>query len=226
MVTPAGRSSGSHALRSTGPLSFVLCLAMLAATGCQRFPEGPSDPSPSISTAQAPLQQPLSDAKAFQVERSNISFTVTPRFRYSVQAVVLHRESYYAGWQAELAPCDLALGWGELIARDLHHRVRWSQGGRWYHWRTGSDFPENNSFVAKHSANTHIVPANDLVAAAVCALDADDDVALDGMLVDLRGQRGTEQYVWKSSTSRDDRADGSCEVMWVTRVRARGRIFE
>ena len=204
------------------------CLSpfLLLLVACTRFPEGVADPSPAITTTLAPVQRPLVHPEPIHLDRENISFTVTPRFSYSVQAVVLHRESYYLGWQAKLAPCDLALGWGDLIERDLHHQVRWSQGGRWYQWRIGADFPENNSFVAKFSANTHILPANERIASAVCALDADDEVALDGMLVDLRGQRGSEQYWWKTSTTRADRAGGSCEVMWVTRVRARGQVFE
>lgn len=156
----------------------------------------------------------------FELSRAGIAWTLTPRARYSIQAEVLGVERYRLGWAGQLVPCDLALGWGELISRRLHHEIDWSQGGRWYRWTHAGDFPESDAFVAHHSANTHVIPASDELAAVLCALKVGAVVQLDGLLVDLAGGSGADQYRWKTSTSRTDRADGSCELMWVTTVRS------
>ena len=41
-------------------------------------------------------------------------FLITPRAGFSIRARVLSRENYYLGEEADLAPVDLALGWGVM----------------------------------------------------------------------------------------------------------------
>ena len=69
--------------------------------------------------------------------------------------------------------------------------------------------------VMNHSANTHILPANNDIARQVKNVRRDDMVRLQGYLVQVTKADG---FLWRSSLTRGDTGDGSCEVLWVTGV--------
>lgn len=149
-----------------------------------------------------------------------------PLRRYAVRGVVVGVKRYSVGWQASLAPCDVALVWGPLAEGKLYRQLDWSQGGRWYFWRYPAGFGHDNSFISRHSSNTHVIPRNAAVERAACGLDEGDIAELSGLLVRADGVKGGSTSWWESSTTRDDTGDGSCEVLYVTRVRAHRMVWE
>ena len=117
--------------------------------------------------------------------------------------------------------------WGPLVSPPYEDQIKWSQSGRWYHWRYEACPGLNNDLIRKHSSNTHICPATKNVRNAVLSLKRDDLAELSGYLVDLSGVKGRgKTFTWNTSRNRSDRGDGSCEVMYVTQVIARGEIYE
>jgi hypothetical protein len=69
--------------------------------------------------------------------------------------------------------------------------------------------------VTSHSANTHLIPANDAVRAALKRLRSGEVVHLSGELVD--GKRSDGAWI-KTSLTRVDSGPGSCEVLLVKEV--------
>ena len=49
---------------------------------------------------------------------------------------------------------------------------------------------------------------------------------LTGFLVAVHGAKGGQSWDWNSSLSREDRGDGSCEIMYLTRLKTEGRVYE
>jgi hypothetical protein len=72
--------------------------------------------------------------------------------------------------------------------------------------------------IIEHSANTHVVPADTLVAAELKRLRVGQVVHLSGYLVS--GVRDDGAYI-NTSLTRSDSGPGSCEVMLVEEVEAR-----
>ncbi|HTQ30490.1 MAG TPA: hypothetical protein VMI53_04715, partial [Opitutaceae bacterium] len=72
--------------------------------------------------------------------------------------------------------------------------------------------------IVRHSANTHCLPADDLVRDQLLAVRYHDLVTLEGYLVEVSRPDG---YHWRSSLTRDDTGAGACEVMWITQVSRR-----
>ncbi len=66
-----------------------------------------------------------------------------------------------------------------------------------------------------HSGNMHMIPANPGVKADLDDVGEGDLVRFSGYLVDASGPNG---FTWKTSLSRDDTGDGSCELFYVERV--------
>ena len=98
-------------------------------------------------------------------------YIIEPVASYEVRARVLSIERYRMGREADLSPLDFALGWGPMSDAAVIERLSISQSGRWYHYRWEGSPPMDPALMAKISANTHLVPADDLVkeAPARCA---------------------------------------------------------
>lgn len=160
------------------------------------------------SEREAPAQRSYSGRTAFEVN----GHEVRPLAEFAVTARVLSVERYHSDRAAQLSPVDLALGWGSMSRKSVAERISVSQGGRWYHWRYSGEPPIPRREIEQSSANMHIVPANKEVARIVADAGAGSVVRLRGYLIEARGKDG---WTWRSSLSRDDTGDGSCEVLFV-----------
>ncbi|MGH7455022.1 MAG: hypothetical protein ACRENG_26945 [bacterium] len=90
-------------------------------------------------------------------------------------------------------------------------RLKISQSGRRYFW-WGRPLPLPAETIYAHSANMHILPANEEVENLLDQINSGDIVTLRGYLVAIRAG---DDWNWRSSMSRTDRGDGACEVVWV-----------
>lgn len=138
--------------------------------------------------------------------------SLSPLAGFSVEARVLGREDYRIGREATFSPTDLALGWGRMADEAVLAQLDISQGGRWYRYRWRDQPPIPADEIIRSSANMHIVPANDAVAAALGRVEAGQRLRIDGWLVRIDADDG--RWHWRSSLSRDDSGDGACELVY------------
>lgn len=139
-------------------------------------------------------------------------YTVSPLAEFSVEARVLGREDYWLDAGASLSPTDLALGWSGMSDPANYRRLDISQSGRWYHYRWGAEGPPLPlGEIIRSSANMHLIPANESVALALSRVQPDQVVRIQGWLVEARRQ----DFVWRSSTTREDSGAGACELIYV-----------
>lgn len=66
--------------------------------------------APGVVVSAAPVQEDISGASPFAYK----DYTVTPLARFALEARVLAKEAYRLDREANLAPVDLALGWGRM----------------------------------------------------------------------------------------------------------------
>jgi hypothetical protein len=199
-------------------------LLFMGVAGCG--PRPTSEDAGPIDVSQPPEQTAIEGADPIRLEAGGYEFVITPLARYVLRGVVVSRESYHTGWNANLSPCDVAIVWGELAADDAWHRLDWSQSGRWYYWRWHGQQPFTNGEVVRKSSNTHIVPTSSDLGSAARALAPGDIAELAGELVRIDGRRGQESVWWKSSLSRTDTGEGSCELLYLRRLRVNGKVYE
>ena len=186
-----------------------LFFVVLAVAGWLYFHE-PTAAWRGMPAAKEPIQVAADLPPPFL----HAGYTLTPRARYTVTAVVLSRERYRNDREADLAPLDLALGWGPMSIASVINDLKISQSGRWYEYSYPGEPPLDPGQIATHSANTHCLPADD-VRSELLAVKRHELVTLEGYLVEVAGDGG---YHWKSSLSREDTGAHACEVLWVTRV--------
>lgn len=163
-----------------------------------------------------PLQSDV-DNRIQAMTRGDAS--LVPLAGFSLHARVLSRENYRVGNEAEFSPVDLALGWGPMAKPGMAEKLNVSQSGRWYRYSWGSEGPPLAlEEIIRHSANMHMVPANDEVATSLARVHSNDVVELDGWLIRIEKKDG---WRWQSSLSRSDSGNGACELVYVCSIQVK-----
>ncbi len=143
-------------------------------------------------------------------------YTVRPLARYQIKARVLSKKRYYMDPTSDIAPYDLALGWGELSDSAVLKHVSIGQGGRWYDYTYDAACPVPRSAITRQTANVHCLPADSLARSQIKDLRVNSFVELEGYLVEV--QKAGQSSWWRSSLVRNDEGAGACEVFWITNV--------
>jgi len=186
--------------------------AVASATGNVRADTSACPLPPLVARGAAPLQSEVpSSMPSLPIEGA----TLQPLAGFSVEARVLGREDYRMGREADFSPTDLALGWGRMTEDAVLAQLDISQSGRWYRYRWKADPPIPVDEIVRSSANMHMIPADDAVAAALRDVRARDRVRIDGWPVQVTTPDG---WRWRSSLTREDSGGGACEVVYVCSV--------
>ena len=187
------------------PAHRLAALAVLAAVlaGCQ----GAVRPAPGILAPDAPVQTAPGDVPLLRKD----DYVVQPMARFAVEARVLSAKRYRRGREADLAPVDLALGWGPMSDQAVLDQLDISQARRFYFWEARR-LPIPKRDISRHSANMHLIPATETVREALLKVRPGELVRFSGYLVHVRASDG---WRWRSSLTRDDVGGGACELVWV-----------
>lgn len=205
------------------PRCCILALCIVLVFSCGPSPSG-RDGSP-IDVLQPPAVE-KQKPEIVRLSRDGYDITITRKAGYTVRGIVVGRENYHSGWNSLISPADVALCWGKIAENGTYRRLKWSQGNRWYFWRAGEDFGYSNDFIAGHSSNNHLIPATPNLEKAVKGLKEGDAVELAGHLVDVAATKQTRNYGWNSSMTTEDRGDGACEIIYLTRLKVHGKIYQ
>ncbi len=176
----------------------------------------------AVSGIDDPIQTDTAGETLMEIDDYHI--TISYQYNYDIEALVVHTQDYWGfNLDDKLARKDLALAWGAVAEYNEWVDFHWGQGGRWYSFKPDSyseiEAVGGMAGISQHSANTHVIPANDGIAWKVQCIRRGDHIRLKGYLVNVDAYKsdGT-RYYWHSSTTRTDTGDGSCEVMYVTDV--------
>ncbi len=192
---------------SRDTLKLVLALAVIAFGVGSMLSNRPVARPPGVLAPDDPLQRELADVAPLQYQE----YELTPRALFDLEARVLSAEQYRWDGGADLAPVDLALGWGPMSDSALLARFKVTQGARFY-----TLYPQDEAvdltLALRHSANMHLIPANEAVRRTLESARAGQVVSLRGQLVDAARSDG---YKWRTSLTRDDTGAGACELVYV-----------
>jgi hypothetical protein len=173
------------------------------------------DPPDGVLAPDDPIQDDIPMGGLANDETHFAGWTLRTRAHYHITARILGVERYHIDALARLAPEDLALGWGPMSDNETLRTFDISQSNRFFYWRPKGAMTLPRETVIAHSANTHVIPADSLVARRLSHLRRGEVVTLTGDLVD--GVRGDGASI-RTSLVRTDTGPGACEVMLVREV--------
>ena len=190
----------------TGRL-FILSVIALAYLVIRDWDSGPIEHPPGILVAERPVQVDL------QPSTSTLDdYLITRKASFEIRARVLSKEPYHLGRTADLAPIDLALGWGVMSDTAVLSQIDISQSSRWYRTKYDLPPPISEQQIIFNSSNMHMIPARKDIERSLKKLREGDIVLIRGFLVDVDHDSG---WYWRSSMSRMDTGNGACELVYV-----------
>jgi len=183
-----------------GTVALLALWQLVASRAVHRDPGEIAAADPLQSALDAPLTMTHGD------------FQVIGQARFNAEVRVLARERYRLGPLADVSPLDIAVGWGPMSDSAVLEQLDIWQSGRFYFWHYDDAPPVDRRIIESHSANWHLVPANDVVWRKLNRLRVGDLVTLEGMLVNLDNP---EVGTMTTSLRRDDSGAGACEIIYV-----------
>jgi hypothetical protein len=163
-----------------------------------------------VGVAEEPLQNAVGSIPEFQKG----AYRIKALAEYDITGRVLGVEHYHLDREADLAPVDLAVGWGAMSDPEVLSKISFSQSSRFYYWHV-DEFPIPRELIESHSANMHMIPSNENIADRLAAIRPGEIVKIHGYLVEATAEDG---WRWRSSLSRSDTGAGACELVWVESV--------
>jgi len=169
---------------------------------------------------QDPVQTKDGVPEPFEVTRKDVTYTVTPLFRYELWGMIVsyHDSASFIDlshklWNDYINVKDVCVIWGKNVETGVYKRMTFHNRDFTCFYR----YPDRETgelFTEDCLSNNHLLPANLFVDAAVRKARKGDQVRFKGWLVSY-GQKGAP-YARGSSTVRNDRGNGACEVVYVT----------
>jgi hypothetical protein len=172
-----------------------------------------TDKAEPVDWTAEPVQADT-DRPSFDVGKGKDRTTLDPRASFDISAVIAHDEHYRFDDGSFLVPVDLVMTWGKLPEEPYKSKVTYGQMTRYYFWRTS--YPDLDlHYIQTHSANEHMIPADDNVRRALLTVGRGDRVRIQGLLVNARREDG---FHWKTSITREDDGPGACELVYVEQI--------
>ena len=163
---------------------------------------------PGVLAPDDPIQENVADGPHWQRDGYDIHALAS----FALDARVLAASRYRRDRESDLAPVDLALGWGPMSDTAVLDALSISQGARFYSYSWSSSPPIRPGEIARHSANMHMIPGDETVRASLLEARPGNLVHLKGWLIEAKAADG---WHWRSSLSRGDTGGGACEVVLV-----------
>jgi hypothetical protein len=132
-----------------------------------------------------------------------------------IKARVLGKEGYSFDRESDIAPFDLALGWGPMSDEAILSKLEITQGRRWYHWKKLDPSIDNRTFI-KNSSNMHMIPSSEEIEDILDQIIVGNLIAIEGYLVEVKA---TDNWKWKSSMSWEDTGGGACELVYIEKLK-------
>jgi len=168
-------------------------------------------------------------AGSFSVENFWGKWYITPMAEYKVVAKIKskHKIFFLQDDFAQLGKYDLVFAWGELINPEYDKYIKYFQSERKYIWVSSDDCPLGLEYISTHSANTHIIAANNTVLRGIKKIKKNDIVFMEGYLVNVFKQGENGYITWNTSLVRNDNSsDGGCEILYVKKLQIGEKIYE
>jgi len=159
-------------------------------------------------------------------EKKDYKIRLYPQANYRIYAMVMSKNRYRFGWEGEIVPYDLALGWNELMLPQNQVGISYTQSNRWYYYDYNEKFPLSPFYIPTHSSNHHIIPANRNVFKAINKVRNKEKIYMEGYLVNISGTVGKGTVQRNSSLTRNDTGAGACEVFYVKKAVLNGKIYD
>ena len=168
-----------------------------------------------------PIQEREELPQPFEVTRKGATYTVTPLFTYDLYGMVVsyHNSDSFTDlahkrWKDYLNVKDLCVIWGKNVESGVYRRMKFSNRDFTCYY----SYPDEETFRLFSESclsNNHLLSIDRALIRAIMSARKGDQVHFQGYLA-MYDQKETG-FHRGTSINRDDRGNGACETVFLTR---------
>jgi hypothetical protein len=166
------------------------------------------------SYIENPIQIDIENGDFFEYQGDSATYFLEIKAIYELKAIVKSKKKYTTDRASCISKYDIAVAWGELNRPEIDKHIKYTQSGRWYFYTYDKSISVSSEYISRHSANVHIIPADDEIEKILKGVKENDFIEIHGYLVYVKG----ENFTWNSSLKRDDTGDGACEILYAEKI--------
>jgi len=161
------------------------------------------------------------DEEPFIISKGELSAEIVPRYDYDLYGLVVadYNSEVWHDVTHEDDPFnskDICAIWGRNLKNNLHQQAKYSHGEFTCYYKT-ENWDIYRAFNEEQFSNSHLLPASESIYERIMSVKVGDQVHIKGKLVDYRILAPDFKTGFrKSSSIRDDKGNGACEVIYVT----------
>jgi len=172
---------------------------------------------------KAPVQKEVLNKNLIKFTKDSFEYELTPLYDYEISGLVVHLMDYRWFSLSKIdnaIPMDVGLIWGTNVKNKIYQNksVTFTQDCRFLYIRWSGNLDVNMNEIS----NNHLVVNKSDLEKKMKTVSVGDQIKIKGKLVNLKARyRGTSSDVGtrnvelQSSTARDDREGGACEIIYL-----------
>ena len=207
-----------HILQSVTQWIAILSLAVLlyALMGKDKLP----DPNGfDLERLSDPKQEKIT-RKPFEVEAGGEHYTITPRYAYRLEGVIVSYHNadafsdiwHHDKWKDFINVRDLCVIWGNNIESGVYQQMSF-ENDSWTCWAYWPDAETGSRFVPQQLSNNHILTDDMELKQQLMSAEPGDHIRLQGLLA--RYENPSNGFIRDTSTTRTDSGNGACETIYL-----------
>ncbi len=172
----------------------------------------------SIENMQKEPLQTTTTNKPFTTAYKEHTYQIEPVFNYEMWGLVVSdhnsdswMDSDHEHWNDYINTKDICIIWGKNVLNPLLSKMNF-RNGNWTCYFSTKDGEAWRTFKPDQLSNNHVIPANPEVQKLIANSRVGDEIRIKGQLVNYSVNKGSAR---KSSTVRNDRDNGACEIIYV-----------
>jgi hypothetical protein len=172
----------------------------------------------SLKNLQNEPRQTSTDKEPFQLEVKKHNYQIQPLFEYELWGLIVEDHNAFSWidtsheqWGDFLNTKDICVIWGQNLTNRYLKDLEFSHGD-WTCYVKTSSSEAWSSFKWNQLSNNHLLPENSDIETKIKAARIGDEIHLKGKLVNYSINHGPQR---QSSTTRTDRENGACEIIYV-----------
>ncbi|MDO8529100.1 MAG: hypothetical protein Q7S18_00325 [bacterium] len=174
-----------------------------------------------------PIQTDLEDKKPINFVKDGYSYSLTPKFNYEFNGLVVHTMNYDVWYSLsrsdKVFPLDICAVWGNSVSNKAYSdkSLRFSQDMRFCYIEWGSGI----RIQLDEFSNNHLLTNDDKIKEKFKSIFPGDQIKIKGKLADVKAQLvgagkkyESNGFTMATSTVRSDTDAGACEIIYVEDV--------
>jgi len=177
---------------------------------------------PSPDYYDIPVPPPIqtkTDRKVFEVSVDKEHYHITPLYDYQLEGIVVskhHSDAFldmsHEEWRDYLNIADLCVIWGDNVKNGVYQDMKF-KNGNWTCYFSWPNSAVRQRFKEEQLSNNHLLTDNSIIKKQILGASPGDHIRLKGILVNYANR--ANQFNRGTSTSRTDRGQGACEVIYI-----------